>query len=267
MAGYEGFENLSVAREGRVLVVEIARPKVLNALSSETLSEIHRCFETFATDDEVGAAVLTGGPTEKRASFAAGADIAQMSDMSGFELRAYSRLGQRAFCAIEQAGKPVIAAINGFAFGGGLELAMSCHLRFAAESAKMGQPEINLGIIPGFAGTQRLPRLVGRGPALEILLGGDPIGAARAAEIGLADRVVADEALREEALGFAAQLAAKAPLAMQLILDGVNRGYDMSFEDAQRLESDLFGVVGATEDVKEGLKAFLEKRSAEFKGR
>ncbi|MEE9392841.1 MAG: enoyl-CoA hydratase-related protein [Planctomycetota bacterium] len=264
---YPNCENLTVERRDRVLLVEIARPKVLNALSRETLIEIGAVFSAFASDKSVGAAVLTGGETGKKPAFAAGADIAQMSEMSGSELRAYSRLGQEAFGRIESAPKPVIAAIDGFALGGGLELAMACDMRFASESAILGQPEVNLGIIPGFAGTQRLPRLVGKARAIEMLLSGENIDAARALDIGLVDRVFAADELIEKTLAMAAKFADKAPIAVELILDAVHRGFDGPLAEAQGMESDLFGVVGATDDVKEGLKAFLERRKPEFKGR
>lgn len=260
------YENLSVEKTDGVLVCRIARPAVMNALSGATLSEIDRVFADAAADDGVGACIVIGGETGKKPAFAAGADIAEMSKLSGLELREHSRLGQRAFDRIERCPKPVIAAIDGFALGGGLELAMACHIRFASEGARMGQPEINLGIIPGFGGTQRLVRLVGRGRGLELLLTGDMVDGARACELGLVDRVVPADELFDAAMKLASRMAGTAPVARKLILDAVVRGQDMNFDDAQRLEADLFGVVGATEDVREGLTAFLEKRKAEFKG-
>ncbi len=261
------FENLLWEEKEGVLCVSIHRPRALNALSSAALREMERAFRTFAERDDLGAAVVTGADTGKKPSFAAGADIGEMAAMTGLELREYSRLGQRTCDAIAACGKPVVAAINGFALGGGLELAMACHIRLAADTARLGQPEINLGIIPGFGGTQRLPRLVGQGVALELLLSGDNIDGARAQRIGLVDRVVAADELAAEAFALAARLASKAPIARRLILDAVLRGEDRPPADGLALESDLFGVVGATEDVREGLAAFLEKRKPTFKGR
>ncbi|MCA9321020.1 MAG: enoyl-CoA hydratase/isomerase family protein [Planctomycetes bacterium] len=260
-------ENLQVERKDGVLVVRVHRPQVLNALSAATLAELYTVFKTFADDDRCGAALLTGGETGKKPAFAAGADIAEMSKLGGMELREHSRLGQAALAAIEDARKPVIAAIDGFALGGGLELAMACHIRHASEDARMGQPEINLGIIPGFGGTQRLPRLVGTGLALELLLTGDMIDAERALEIGLVDRVMPAAELFEQSYELASKLAAKAPLARSLILDAVLRGRGLSVTEACALEADHFGLVGATEDVREGLTAFLEKRPARFQGK
>ncbi|HGY91314.1 MAG TPA: hypothetical protein ENK43_09100 [Planctomycetes bacterium] len=261
------FENLLWEEKDGVLWVSIHRPRALNALSSATLKELEGAFRSFAEREDLGAAVVTGADTGKKPSFAAGADIAEMAEMTGLALRAYSRLGQRALDAIATCGKPVVAAINGFALGGGLELAMACHIRLAADSARLGQPEINLGIIPGFGGTQRLPRLVGQGVALELLLSGDNIDGTQAHRIGLVDRVVAADELVEKAHSLAARLASKSPVARRLILDAVLRGEDRPLADGLALESDLFGVVGATEDVREGLSAFLEKRKPTFKGR
>ncbi|MCB9831241.1 MAG: enoyl-CoA hydratase/isomerase family protein [Planctomycetes bacterium] len=259
--------NIQVEKRDGVFVVRIARPEVLNALSADTLAELRAAFEAFDADPTLGAALLTGGEGGKRPAFAAGADIAEMARMSGLELRDHARHGQRALDAIDRCSKPVIAAINGFALGGGLELAMACHIRYAAAGARMGQPEINLGIIPGFGGSQRLPRLIGKGRALEMLLGGDPVDAARALELGLVDRVLPDAELFDAAFALAAKLAGKAPVARRLILDAVVRGLDVNLDDGLRLEADLFGVVGATEDVKEGLTAFLDKRAATFRGK
>ena len=261
------FENVTCEIADGVAVVRVCRPKVLNALSGATLTEIGQAVEAALADGAVGAIVVTGGDTGKKPAFAAGADIAEMSEMSAVELRDHSRLGQKVFDTIEQGGKPVIAAVNGFALGGGLELAMSCHLRYASADAKLGQPEINLGIVPGFGGTQRLPRLVGTGPALELLLTGDMVDAATAHGLGLVDKVCAADELDTTVMTLAKKLAAQAPIARRLILDAVVRGRGMNVEDACRLEADLFGMVGATEDVREGLAAFLEKRKAEFRGR
>ncbi len=260
------YKHLLIEELDGVLVVRINRPKVLNALSSEVLKEIAQVFGKFEENSNLGAALLTGGDTGKKPAFAAGADISEMSELSGYDLRAHSLAGQKAMNTIERASKPVVAAIRGFALGGGLELAMACHMRWASEDAILGQPEINLGIIPGFGGSQRLPRLIGKGKALELLLTGDNIKSARALELGLVERVVSDDSLFDEVLSFCKKLASKAPIARALILDSVNRGFDIEIDDALNLEADLFGVVGATQDVKEGLNAFLEKRKPEYKG-
>ncbi len=262
-----GYEHLQVEEADGLLVVRIHRPRVMNALSAAVLRELESVFCDFAGRRDLGAAVLTGGDTEKKPAFAAGADIEEMSAFSGYELRCHAEAGQRALAAIEGAGKPVIAAINGFALGGGLELALACHIRLASDNALMGQPEINLGIIPGFGGSQRLPRLIGKGQALKLLLTGDAIKAEVAKELGLVEEVHPADSLMDAACFLGRKLASKAPLARSLILDCVNRGLDMDLQQALRLEADLFGVVGGTEDVKEGLKAFVEKRTPEFKGR
>ncbi len=261
------FENLNTETKDGVLIVRINRPKVLNALSSDVLAELKTAFEEFEADNELGAALLTGGETSKKPAFAAGADIAEMSGMSAYELRAHSQAGQRAMTAIERCTKPVVAAINGFALGGGLELAMACDMRIASDNALLGQPEINLGIIPGFGGSQRLPRLIGKANALELLLTGDAIDSSRALELGLVQKVVPASDLFDEVLSLCTKLAAKAPLARALILDCVNRGLDANLDDALNLESDLFGIAGSTEDVREGLSAFLDKRKPAYKGK
>ncbi|MCC6992216.1 MAG: enoyl-CoA hydratase/isomerase family protein [Acidobacteria bacterium] len=258
------YENLLVEREGAVAIVTLNRPDKLNALNTLTLSEIHHLMLALGADPAVGAIVLTGaGPK----AFAAGADISELAVMTPAGGKEHSAAGQRAFDAIEALGTPVIAAVNGFALGGGCELAMACTLRMAADSARFGQPEINLGLTPGYAGTQRLPRLVGRGRALELLLTGDMISAQRAYDIGLVNRVVPAADLRAEALALATTLAAKAPIATRYILELVQHGAEMPLADAQHLESTLFGLVASTDDMREGTRAFLEKRAAAWKGR
>ena len=209
--------------------------------------------------------VIVTGAGEK--AFIAGADINELSVQTPVSGRQHALSGQHILDLIENMGKPVIAAINGFALGGGCELAMACTIRIAADTAKLGQPEINLGIIPGYAGTQRLARLVGRGRALELLLTGDHISAQEAHRIGLVNRVVPAAELMAEARKLAAALAAKAPVAVKYIIDAVNKGLDMPFPDAQVFEATLFGLVSTTEDMREGTRAFLEKRKAEFKGK
>jgi len=258
---------IQIAVDGNVAIVTVNRPDKLNALNAELIDALTAAMYAVDEDPDVGAVVLTGSPEAKRPAFAAGADIAEMNEMGALMLRHYSQGGQALCALIEGMTKPVIAAINGFALGGGLELAMACHIRYAAAGAKMGQPEVNLGIIPGFGGTQRLTRLVGRGRAVELLLTGDPIGAEEAFRIGLVNRIVPDEDLMVAAMELGAKLATKAPLATQLILDAVDRGADRELETALNIETDLFGLIGTTEDVREGMSAFLEKREPEWKGR
>jgi len=208
--------------------------------------------------------VLTGAGEK---SFVAGADINELAVLSPAEGQRHARRGQAVFDAIENLGKPVIAAINGFALGGGCELAMACTLRLAADTAKLGQPEITLGLIPGYAGTQRLPRLVGKGKAMELILTGALIGADEAQRIGLVNRVVPAADLLKEARALATQLASSAPIAMHYIINAVNKGVEMSFAEACQYEATLFGLVASTDDMREGTRAFLEKRKAEFKGK
>jgi enoyl-CoA hydratase len=258
------FENLTVERDGAVAVVTINRPKVLNALNTQTMEELWAAIEELGSDESVRAVVLTGAGEK---SFVAGADINELAVLTPAQGQQHGRRGQSVFDLIEHLGKPVVAAINGFALGGGCELAMACTLRVAADSARFGQPEINLGIIPGYAGSQRLPRLVGKGRALEILLTGDMVSATRAYEIGLVNRVVPSADLLNEAKKLAAALAAKAPLATRYIIEAVNHGSEMPLAEAQHLEGTLFGLVASTDDMKEGTKAFLEKRQASWRGR
>ncbi len=258
------FETLLVERDGAVAVVTINRPKVLNALNTQTVGELERVMREVQQDDTIRAVVLTGAGEK---SFVAGADINELAVLTPAEGQQHGRRGQAVFDLIEQLGKPVVAAVNGFALGGGCELAMACTLRVAADSARFGQPEINLGIIPGYAGSQRLPRLVGKGRALEILLTGDMVGATRAYEIGLVNRVVPAAELLAEARKLAAALASKAPLATRYIIEAVNHGMEMPLAEAQHLEGTLFGLVASTDDMKEGTRAFLEKRQASWRGR
>jgi enoyl-CoA hydratase len=258
------FDNLLVDREGAVAVITINRPKVLNALNARTIDELRRVVLELQHDDEVRVLVITGAGEK---SFVAGADIAELAALGPVAGREHALAGQHVFNLIENLGKPVIAAINGFALGGGCELAMACTIRIAAETAKLGQPEVNLGLLPGYAGTQRLPRLVGRGRALELCLTGAPIGAPEAERIGLVTRVVPPGELMEEAKKLAASLAAQAPIALRYIMSAVNKGADMPFADACVFEATLFGLVASSEDMREGTRAFLEKRKPGFKGR
>ena len=258
------FENLLLERDGAIAVVTINRPKVLNALNSQTIEELRRVMLELKQDESCRAIVLTGAGEK---SFVAGADINELAVQTPTGGREHALRGQHVFDVIENLGKPVIAAINGFALGGGCELAMACTIRIAADTAKLGQPEINLGLIPGYAGTQRLPRLVGKGRAMEMILTGAPIAADEAQRIGLVNRVVAAANLLAEARKLAAQLADSAPIAMRYIINAANKGLEMPFAEACQYEAALFGLVSSTEDMREGTAAFLAKRKAVFQGR
>ena len=257
------FENLLIERDGGVAVITFNRPKVLNALNTQTLTDLSNAIGAFKADAGVRAVVLTGSGEK---AFVAGADINELAVQTPIEGKEHARRGQAIFDAIEHMGKPVIAAVNGFALGGGCELAMACTLRIAADTARLGQPEIALGLIPGYAGTQRLPRLVGRGRAMEMLLTGAPVGADEAQRIGLVHRVVPAADLMTEARKLAAQLAANAPVAMRYIINAVHKGAEMPFAEACQYEATLFGLVASTDDMREGTAAFLEKRKPVFKG-
>jgi len=258
------FDNLLLERDGAVAVLSINRPRVLNALNTQTISELREAVLELKGDAAVRAVILTGAGER---SFVAGADITELANVPGAQLKEYAERGQDAFDLIEHMGKPVLAAINGYALGGGCELAMACTLRVAADTAKLGQPEIDLGAIPGFGGTQRLTRLVGKGAALELLLTGRRITADEALRIGLVNRVVPAADLMTESREMAQALAAKAPVAVRYILESVHRGFDAPFDQAQAMEVALFGVIASTDDMREGTAAFLEKRKARFTGR
>jgi enoyl-CoA hydratase len=258
------YENLLTERDGAVSIVTLHRPAVLNALNAATLTELGHAIDEAAADATVRVIILTGSGEK---SFVAGADINELAKQTPVSGREHARHGQALFARIERLSKPVIAAVNGFALGGGCELAMACTMRIAADTAKFGQPEINLGLIPGYAGSQRLPRLVGRGRALELLLLGHQITAEEAWRIGLVNRVVPAAKLMEEARALAQALAMKAPVAVRYILDAVAGGLEMSFGDAQDYEATLFGLVSTTEDMREGTRAFLERRKPSFSGR
>ena len=248
---------------GAVAVITVNRPDKLNALNADTISELHATFEQVSKDDAVRAVVLTGAGEK---SFVAGADIAELAKMSPLSGIEVSRQGQDAFRFMETMRKPVIAAVNGFALGGGLELALACHFRLASENAKFGLPEVKLGIIPGYGGTIRLPRVVGRGRALELMLTGDMIDAQEAHRIGLVNHVYQQAELIGAAEQLANKIAGNGPVADALAIEEVDNGYHSSTEDALRLESNLFGLLASTEDMREGMGAFLEKRKANFKG-
>ncbi len=257
-------DRLIARQDGRVLSLTLNRPDVLNAIDHATLTAIRDAMRGAAETRSVGAVVITGAGER---AFAAGADIRELSALSSVAAREHARYAQSVYAEIETLGKPVIAAVNGFALGGGCELALACTLRLAADTATFGQPEINLGLIPGYGGSQRLPRLVGRGPALELLLTGHRIPAAEAWRIGLVNRVVPAERLLTDAASLAAELAAKPPLAVRYLLAAVNEGAGLPRSAGQEFEAALFGLAAATEDMREGTRAFLEKRPPAFTGR
>jgi len=255
---------LLVSDRGAVRLIAVNRPDKLNALNAATLDALHAAFTQAANDPKVRAIVLTGsGPK----AFVAGADIAEMAGLTPVQGRDFSLRGQRMMRAIETMPKPVVAMINGFALGGWLELAMCCHLRIASDAAKVGQPEINLGLIPGFGGTQRLLRLAGRAATLELCLLGAPIDATRAHQLGIVNRVVPAADLEAETMKLAEQLAAAAPLALRGILDCVNSGGECAIEEGLAFESSQFGLMFAPDDMREGATAFLERRKPAFNGR
>jgi enoyl-CoA hydratase len=257
------YQFLTVEHREGVAVVSINRPDKLNALNAATVSEVRRAFEQLRDDRSIRAVILTG--TGEKA-FIAGADIGELSQMTPLSGIEVSRAGQDTLRLIETMPKPVIAAVNGFALGGGLEFALACHVRIASENARLGLPEVKLGIIPGYGGTFRLPRIVGRGRALELMLTGEMIKADEAYRIGLVNQVVPQAQLMESAEAMARKIAANGPVAVALAIQAVDNSYHATTEDAQRLEANMFGLLASTADMREGMGAFLEKRTADFKG-
>jgi len=256
-----GFLTFDVA--DRVATITVNRPDKLNALNDATIAELGRAIDEARARDDVAGVILTGAGR----AFVAGADISELQTQSALEAKRRARNGQEVFLRFERSPKPVVAAVNGFALGGGCELAMACHVRIASEHARFGQPETKLGIVPGFGGTQRLPRLVGRGRALQLLMTSEMIDAQEAYRIGLANKVVPAAELLGAARAMIDQILANGPLAVALCIEAVNRGQDMGLDDAMELESTQFGLLAATADTAEGMRAFLEKRPPRFTGK
>lgn len=258
------YENLLIQIDSGIAIITINRPKAMNALNEKTLLELQDIFASVAEDVAVKVVILTGSGEK---AFVAGADIAAMQPLSALEARQFAKLGHRVMSAIERCPKPVIAAVNGFALGGGCELALGCDIRIVAENARFGQPEVNLGVIPGFGGTQRLARLIGKGRALELILTGEMIDAAEAYRIGLANKVVPLDQLLDTTKKMASAIISKGSYAVQLAKEAVHNGLELDLDRANQYEAELFGLCFATADQKEGMEAFLEKRQAEFKGK
>ena len=250
-------------RDG-IAFLTINRPDKLNALNDQVVAELHQAALALKTDDAVRGVILTGsGPK----AFVAGADIGDLAKQGVLDGRQRALNGQQMLYALERMGKPVLAAVNGFALGGGCELAMACHIRIASENARFGQPEVNLGITPGYGGTQRLPRIVCKGNALYMLLTGEHANAADALRMGLVSKVVPQDQLMAEAEKLMRTIVAKGTVALALTMEAVDRGLETTLEEGMRIEADAFGLVASSQDMKEGLTAFLEKRAAKFTGR
>lgn len=259
-----GFECIQMEKKNRVAKVTINRPKKLNALNIQTIVELIEAFSELKADDGVDVVILTGAGAK---AFAAGADINELLQLDMLEGKRFASRGQGLCNLIENLGKPVIAAVNGFALGGGCELAMACTLRIASETARLGQPEINLGTIPGYGGTQRLARIIPRGVAMELVLTGRILTAQEALELGLVNMVVPADGFEKAVEDLVKMLLGKPPVALRACIEAVLHGTEMAFEDGCRLEASLFGQSCGTEDMKEGMKAFLDKREAKFTGR
>lgn len=257
------FSNLLLDVSDRIATLTVNRPDKLNALNDATIGELDAAIDDIRSRDDIGGVILTGAER----AFVAGADIGELQRQGTVDAKARAARGQRVFDKFEQSPKPIIAAVNGFALGGGCELAMACHIRIAADTAKFGQPEVKLGISPGYGGTQRLPRLVGRGRALQLLLTGEMIGAQEAYRIGLVNQVVAPDQLLATATAMLRQVLANAPLAIGLVIEAVNMGLDRAQPDGLNLEANHFSLLASTEDVREGMTAFLAKRPPMFVGR
>jgi len=257
-------KNVLYEKKGAIAYVTLNRPKVLNALNQQTWEDLRAAFEDARDDAEVRGVILTGAGDK---AFIAGADIGELANVTAVEAQKSSSYGQGVLDLIEDLGKPVVAAVNGFALGGGCETAMACTIRVASENAKFGQPEVKLGVIPGGGGTQRLPRLVGKGRALQLILSGEMIDAQEAYRIGLVNEVVPAADLITRAEAILKQIFANAPIAVKFALEAVNKGLETSLAEGSSLEAALFGLCAGTEDKKEGTQAFLQKRAAQFQGR
>jgi enoyl-CoA hydratase len=258
------YSSILLEKKNSIAYVTVNRPKVLNALNMATMEELRAAFHDIKNDEAIRVVILTGSGEK---AFVAGADIGELAQQDAVSAKTYAHRGQNVLNLIENLGKPVIACINGFALGGGCELALACTMRIASDNAKLGQPEVKLGIIPGYGGSQRLPRLVGKGIAMQMVLAGEVITAQEAHRIGLVNEVTAAADLIPRAEAIAAKIIANAPLAVQYALEAVNKGMEMTLAEGLFLEAALFAVCCATEDKKEGTAAFLEKRPAQFKGR
>jgi enoyl-CoA hydratase len=256
------FMYLHYENRGKLVCITLDHPSAMNALSQMVLLELNRAFEMASADVSVAGVILTG----RGKAFVAGADISDLAAVDAVQAEQFTRFGQRLFDKIESLGKPVIAAVNGFAFGGGCELAMACTLRIASEHASFSQPEVKLGIIPGFGGTQRLPRLVGTGRAMQLVLTGEVIGAQEAMRIGLVNEIVGDEQLITRAEAILLQISANAPIAVRLAMEAINRGRDSTVSDGLAIERALFSICASTQDKREGTSAFLSKRPPQFRG-
>jgi len=258
------FENILVEKKSSIAYVTVNRPKVLNALNMATMEELRSAFHDIKQDASIRVAILTGSGEK---AFIAGADINELAKLDAVSGKEFAHRGQSVLNLIENLGKPVIACINGFALGGGCEMAMACTMRLASENAKLGQPEVKLGIIPGYGGTQRLQRLVGKGIVMRLVLTGEMITAQEAHRIGLVNEVTAPAELIPRAEALAHKIIANAPVAVQYAMEAVNKGMEMTLAEGLFLEATLFGVCCGTEDMKEGTRAFLESRPAVFKGK
>jgi enoyl-CoA hydratase len=258
------YDNLLVDIANGIARVTINRPDKLNALNDTVIAELGTAMEQIGRDPAAKGVIITGSGSK---AFVAGADIAELSRQGPFDGKARALVGQGVFRRIERSGKPVIAAVNGFALGGGCELAMACHVRIAAESAKFGQPEAKLGIAPGYGGSVRLPRLVGKGRALELLLTGQMIDAAEAYRIGLVNRVVPGDQLLEEAEKMLRTMLENGPLALRVCIEAVDSALETTLDEGLLLEANYFGLLASTDDMREGMAAFLEKRKAQFTGK
>lgn len=257
-------KNLIFEKKENIAFITINRPDKLNALNKETLNEISQVFDEIENDDEIKGIIITGSGEK---AFVAGADILEISTLDNISGTEFALEGQEVFNKIDQCSKPVIAAVNGFALGGGCELALACHIRYASENAKFGQPEVNLGIIPGFGGTQRLPRIIGKGRALELLMSGNMIDAEEAYRIGLVNKIFPQSELIPESVKLLQTIMSKGLYAVSMLIDAVNEGLDKKLDSALSHEANLFGQTCATEDMREGASAFLEKRKPVFKGK